>query len=91
VAHVAKENKLNMWNIPTEEIKKDNSIIISNIWDINLNDEIKKETNNYFSCWQKKYCKEMTNCDEAKFYLNSCWLSRLDSDKDWTPCESLCN
>ncbi|MBF0350955.1 MAG: excalibur calcium-binding domain-containing protein [SAR324 cluster bacterium] len=32
----------------------------------------------------------MTSCDEAKFYLNSCGVSSLDSDKDGTPCESLC-
>lgn len=47
-------------------------------------------TNSGFTCGTKKYCGEMTSCAEAKFYLNSCGLSRLDGDNDGTPCESLC-
>ncbi|MGY6771861.1 excalibur calcium-binding domain-containing protein [Gallibacterium sp. ZY190522] len=38
----------------------------------------------------KRYCKEMRSCEEAKFYLNQCGLSRLDRDKDGVPCESIC-
>lgn len=43
-----------------------------------------------FTCDAKRYCREMTSCAEARFYLNSCGLSRLDGDRDGTPCESLC-
>lgn len=42
------------------------------------------------SCGHKQYCKEMTSCAEAKFYLNSCGLERLDGNKDGVPCEALC-
>lgn len=42
------------------------------------------------ACGHKQYCKEMTSCAEAKFYLNSCGLKRLDGDKDGVPCEALC-
>lgn len=42
------------------------------------------------SCGSKRYCKEMTSCEEATFYLNQCGLSRLDADHDGVPCESLC-
>jgi endonuclease YncB( thermonuclease family) len=42
------------------------------------------------SCGNKQYCGHMTSCEEAKFYLNSCGLSRLDGDSDGVPCESLC-
>lgn len=38
----------------------------------------------------KRYCKEMRSCEEAKYYLNQCGLSRLDRDKDGIPCESIC-
>ena len=41
-------------------------------------------------CGSKRYCKEMTSCEEARFYLNECGLSRLDRDNDSIPCESLC-
>ncbi|MDQ3582137.1 MAG: thermonuclease family protein [Pseudomonadota bacterium] len=34
-----------------------------------------------------KRCNEMASCDEAKFYLSQCGLSRLDGDGDGVPCE----
>lgn len=43
-----------------------------------------------FQCGSKRYCKEMTSCEEAKFYLQKCGLSRLDGDKDGIPCKSIC-
>ena len=41
-------------------------------------------------CGAKRTCGEMTSCAEARFYLNECGVSRLDGDKDGTPCEALC-
>jgi endonuclease YncB( thermonuclease family) len=41
-------------------------------------------------CGAKRTCGEMASCDEARFYLTQCGLSRLDGDKDGTPCEALC-
>jgi endonuclease YncB( thermonuclease family) len=43
-----------------------------------------------FSCGTKRYCKQMINCSEARFYLTNCGLSRLDGDSDGIPCEKLC-
>ena len=43
-----------------------------------------------FSCSGKRYCKEMSSCEEAKFYLTTCGLGSLDGDKDGVPCEKLC-
>lgn len=42
------------------------------------------------SCGTKHRCKEMTSCEEARFYLNVCGVRSLDGDKDGTPCEALC-
>jgi endonuclease YncB( thermonuclease family) len=44
-----------------------------------------------YSCGSKTSCREMTSCDEAKFYLRSCYLLRLDDDNNGIPCESLCD
>ena len=44
----------------------------------------------YFTCGSKQYCKEMTSCAEAKFYLKECVLSGLDGNNDGVPCEALC-
>jgi len=41
-------------------------------------------------CETKKYCKEMTSCKEAYFYLEKCGVYRLDRDKDGIPCEKIC-
>lgn len=41
-------------------------------------------------CGEKKYCSQMNSCKEAKYYLNTCGLKRLDKDGDGVPCESLC-
>jgi hypothetical protein len=43
-----------------------------------------------FTCGAKRYCREMRSCEEARFYLDRCGLSRLDGDGDGVPCESLC-
>ena len=43
-----------------------------------------------FSCSGKRYCKEMSSCAEAKFYLVSCGVKSLDGDGDGMPCEKLC-
>ncbi len=38
-----------------------------------------------------KYCSTtITSCDEAKYLLQVCGLSRLDADSDGVPCENLC-
>jgi endonuclease YncB( thermonuclease family) len=41
-------------------------------------------------CGSKRYCREMTSCEEAKFYLRQCARSSLDGDQDGVPCESIC-
>lgn len=43
-----------------------------------------------YTCGAKTYCTQMITCEEAKYYLNSCGLTRLDSDSDGIPCESIC-
>lgn len=42
-----------------------------------------------YECWAKGYCKEMTSCEDAKYYLEYYGLTSLDVDG--VPCESLCN
>lgn len=41
-------------------------------------------------CGSKHLCKEMKTCEEARFYLTVCGVSRLDGDRDGIPCESIC-
>lgn len=51
---------------------------------------VKQAQNGHFSCSGKRFCREMTSCAEAKFYLNKCGVKRLDGDNDGIPCESIC-
>lgn len=41
-------------------------------------------------CGEKRSCREMASCDEARFHLTECGRSQLDGDGDGTPCEKLC-
>ena len=47
-------------------------------------------TSSGYACGSKRYCREMTSCEEAKFYLNSCGVRSLDGNRDGVPCETLC-
>ena len=43
-----------------------------------------------FSCGAKHYCREMSSCAEARFYLERCGVSTMDGDGDGQPCEQVC-
>jgi deoxyribonuclease-1 len=43
-----------------------------------------------FTCGAKTTCSQMHSCDEARFYLTQCGVTRLDGDGDGVPCASLC-
>lgn len=43
------------------------------------------------SCGTKTTCSQMTTCEEAKYFLNICGVTKLDGDSDGTPCEKLCS
>ncbi len=42
------------------------------------------------TCGTKRFCKEMVDCQEARFFLQICGLTKLDGDGDGFPCEALC-
>lgn len=42
------------------------------------------------ACSRKKYCSEMSSCEEAKYYLTQCGIKSLDGNGDGVPCEKLC-
>ena len=43
-----------------------------------------------FTCGEKCTCGQMESCEEARFHLEQCGLSRLDGNGDGVPCDSLC-
>ncbi|MCP5158502.1 MAG: thermonuclease family protein [Gammaproteobacteria bacterium] len=53
--------------------------------------EVRSEADRSAGCQpDKRTCKDMINCEEARFYLKHCNRLRLDGDKDGIPCETLC-
>lgn len=42
-------------------------------------------------CGEKRFCKEMSSCEEARYFLTECGVKGLDGDGDGRPCESLCS
>lgn len=43
-----------------------------------------------FCCAGKKVCRQMTSCEEARFYLQHCGVASLDGNHDGIPCSKLC-
>ena len=41
-------------------------------------------------CGAKRYCKQMSSCEEAVAFLRQCGVATLDGDDDRRPCEKLC-
>ena len=84
----AREAKRGLWSLPnTEQVPP---------WEWrkgsrSATSEEPKENSPQYECGTKRYCKEMSSCEEAKYYLEHCGLTRLDGDGDGVPCESLCN
>lgn len=41
-----------------------------------------------FQCDGRRYCSQMTSCEEAKYFLRNCPNTEMDGDHDGVPCES---
>jgi endonuclease YncB( thermonuclease family) len=81
----AREERVGLWGLPESERVPP--------WDWrrgkrNASEERPPQPSN--TCGVKRYCREMSSCDEAYFHLDTCGLSRLDGDGDGVPCEKIC-
>lgn len=43
------------------------------------------------SCGSKRYCSQMSSCNEANYYLSHCNARSLDKNRNGVPCENLCS
>lgn len=43
-----------------------------------------------FQCDERRYCSQMTSCDEAKYFLQHCPGAEMDGNRDGEPCERQC-
>ncbi|CAM3042978.1 thermonuclease family protein [Dichelobacter nodosus] len=89
----AQTKKIGLWGLPEAEIIKPSDWrhgqreVQAQIAEKKYQQSKAQSTN----CGSKRFCKQMSSCHEAMYYLNQCGLSRLDRDNDGIPCESLCN
>jgi|GEM_PF-3722501 len=44
-------------------------------------------SDNEFECDGRKYCSQMTSCEEALYFLKNCPDPRMDGNNDGVPCE----
>ncbi|WP_412512168.1 excalibur calcium-binding domain-containing protein [Variovorax paradoxus] len=40
-----------------------------------------------FTCDGRKYCSQMTSCQEATYFLKNCPGVKMDGNHDGVPCE----
>ncbi len=89
---IARQSKMGLWSssnpVPPWEYRHAGKKTKS----ANIIAPVIEQPNSTFNgaCGSKRYCKQMSSCDEAMFYLNQCGLNRLDGDSDGVPCEALC-
>src|SRR5262245_2815708 len=43
-----------------------------------------------YRCDGRKYCSQMSSCEEATFFLQNCPGTEMDGDNDGEPCEKQC-
>lgn len=49
--------------------------------------EVEHDKQEDFECDGRKYCSQMTSCEEAIFFINHCPDTKMDGDHDGIPCE----
>lgn len=90
----AKQEKRGLWNLPENQrippwdwrhAKRGNTSTPNTTKTITLS-----QSGGGFTCADKQTCRQMTSCDEARFYLQTCGVSSLDGNHDGTPCSKLC-
>jgi len=97
----AESRNLGLWSPNTCNWQRVKKVEEKTSWDLLniLNYPTQKELQSWvIHQWDSKwncpttrvYCSKIQTCDEAYYYLNQCWASYLDRNKDWVPCESLC-
>jgi len=71
-------------NIPTDGARGVRSLVAPR------QSVVTEPANGRFSCSGKRYCRQMSSCAEAHFYLRQCGVASLDGNSDGEPCEMLC-
>lgn len=95
----AREKRIGLWAdthpIPPWEFRRTQK---KNVQRSSLPNGIKQDSwlSDFFAffssstCGSKRYCSEMRDCKEARYYLEECKIEPLDKDGDGIPCEELC-
>jgi hypothetical protein len=89
----ARMNRVGLWNqpnpMPPWEFRHGGKPTGSRALNRPANPPAKASTSSR-RCGDKRFCREMTDCSEARYFLNECGVNGLDGDGDGRPCESLC-
>lgn len=89
----ARSSKIGLWALQADQIIPPwqwRHGVQKNTKDFKVSKPSLIESHKDYHCGDKTYCREMNSCKEARFYLETCGLARLDGDRDGVPCENLC-
>ena len=62
-------------------------ILISSLFSSENNYKEEKDKYENYQCDERKYCSQMTSCEEATYFLNNCQDTKMDGNNDGVPCE----
>jgi endonuclease YncB( thermonuclease family) len=89
----ARMNRVGLWNqpnpMPPWDFRHGGKTTSNKAFNRSTSPSAKASTSSR-RCGYKRFCKEMSSCEEARYYLNTCGVKQLDGDGDGRPCESLC-
>jgi len=89
----AKHQKRGLWNLPESERIPPwewRHPTTGNTTPDTPQNQTQNQSGGGGTCGDKRVCRQMTSCDEARYYLTTCGLSSLDGNHDGTPCSKLC-
>ena len=64
-------------------------ILVSSLFSSDYKYEKERDTRKHenFQCDGRKYCSQMTSCEEAIYFINNCPDTKMDGNNDGVPCE----
>ena len=62
-------------------------ILVSSLFSGDYEKERDSQEYESYQCDGRKYCSQMSSCEEATYFINNCPNTKMDGNNDGVPCE----